>query len=89
MFQRLAHALSCNDATVWISRNMDQRLPPLRALQIWAHVRVCALCRRFRFQARFLRRALRSYARMTERQAAGSVRLSADARMRLQRALQE
>jgi len=53
--------LSCRDATRLISQGMDRRLSFAEKLALRLHVAICDACTRFTRQAKFLRRALKSY----------------------------
>lgn len=80
--------LTCKEVTRLVSDSLDRPLPLWRRLQMWVHLRMCALCLRFRDQTLFLRAAAQAYMRV-EREAAASPReqLSAATRERIKQAL--
>ena len=51
--------LNCRDMTRLISDSMEQRISVRQRIEIWMHVLMCGLCRRFRADAISLRRRLR------------------------------
>ncbi|MGB5080172.1 MAG: zf-HC2 domain-containing protein [Burkholderiales bacterium] len=57
----MAVRFSCREATRLISQGMDRRLSFAERLALRFHVAICDACTRFTRQAKFLRRALKSY----------------------------
>ncbi len=72
---------NCQQATLLLERSADERLPAPTRVQLWAHLRLCPLCRRYEAQSRLLARQARPAA---EAQGADNLQLSAAARRRLQ-----
>jgi len=58
---RIAHSITCKDATHLISRKLDGPLPFGRALLLRLHLMWCLACQRFEKQAKFLHEVMRKY----------------------------
>ena len=71
--------LNCQRATL-LAEQRAARLPPRLRGQLWLHLRLCAHCRRYVRQSRFIARQARAAAEV----AAAAGRLPAAARQRLQ-----
>jgi hypothetical protein len=71
--------ISCRRATRWLSDGLDRPLSWFQRLLLGLHLLGCRACCRFRRAVRWLHRSLSSVTR--------DVRLPADARQRLQEAL--
>lgn len=76
----------CREAARSQSELLDHPLPLGRWIRLKAHLLICRWCRRYGRQLRFLRQAARRQGEVTA--PLGSAQLSAAARERLQRALQ-
>lgn len=74
---------NCQQATLLIERGADERLPALTRAQLWAHLALCPLCRRYEAQSQFLAHHARPVAENPR------VALSEAARVRLQTALDQ
>ena len=74
----------CQRATLLIERRADQLLPLAERVQLWAHLRLCAYCRRYAVQSPALARAAR-----LATQATSTARLPPDFAAQLQRRLDE
>lgn len=73
----------CQRATLLIERRADQQLPLPERVQLWAHLRLCAYCRRYAVQSPALARA----ARLAAQNPATVARLPPDFAAQLQRRL--
>jgi hypothetical protein len=54
----LGHIISCKDASRLVSKREDAALSAWQRLLLRLHLSVCAACRRFERQVRFLRGAM-------------------------------
>ncbi|AHJ98584.1 hypothetical protein [Hymenobacter swuensis] len=72
----------CQRATLLIERRADQQLPLAERMKLWAHLRLCAYCRRYAVQSPALARAARLAA-----QATSTAQLPPDFAAQLQRRL--
>ena len=59
--RRIAHSISCKDATRLISQKIDDPLPFGRALRLRLHLMWCHACQRFEHQVKFLHEVMRKY----------------------------
>ena len=75
--------LTCRQAAELASQSLDRRLSPRQRFSLWLHLKACRFCSAFRQQLLWLRRAAAQEALRLEQEA----RLSADARRRMQEAL--
>jgi hypothetical protein len=57
----LGHIISCKDASRLMSKREDAALSAWQRLLLRLHLSVCAACRRFERQVRFLRAAMHEY----------------------------
>lgn len=80
-------SLPCREATQLISRAQDERLSWGLRAAIRVHTLYCGGCRRFKRQIEFLHAALRHAVESAE--ADGPTQLSAEARRRIQTALED
>jgi hypothetical protein len=71
---------TCRQATRWISDGLDRPLSWARRVRLALHLLACGSCRRFRRAVRWLHRLLAS--------PPADVRLPAEARQRIRRALE-
>lgn len=53
--------ISCNEAARRISHAQDAPLPLGTRIGLWLHLAICAFCRKYLRQVRFLRKILRDY----------------------------
>jgi hypothetical protein len=74
-------SVSCKRASMLISESMDRALSRRERLSLGFHLLICTYCRRLRSQLRSLRRIMQSQF------IAEHLRLSAEARARIHRAL--
>lgn len=75
---------SCKEAAELASRSLDQAIPVGVRIKLRLHFLICRWCERYFIHMRFLRRAMRHYARRSEQEGPA---LSPDARRRLKQAL--
>jgi len=61
--RRIAHSISCKDATRLISQKIDDPLPFGRALRLRLHLMWCKACQRFEQQTEVLHAILQKYRR--------------------------
>ena len=57
----LGHLIRCKEATRLVSQMQDRNLGPVERFLLKFHLGVCAACKRFETQVRFLRLAMRKY----------------------------
>jgi hypothetical protein len=79
--------LSCKEVSRLVSESMDRRLPFRQRFVTRLHLLMCSVCSRFRRQMQFLRDAAHSFGEGGELSA--NVRLSPEARARIQEALRQ
>ncbi|WP_035561270.1 hypothetical protein [Hymenobacter sp. IS2118] len=72
---------NCQQATLLLERRADERLSAPTRVQLWAHLKLCPLCRRYEAQSRLLARQARPAA---EAPVPDTLQLPAAARRRLQ-----
>ena len=53
---------NCQQATLLIEQEADERLPVKTQAQLWAHLRLCPWCRRYNFQSHFIARQAKTAA---------------------------
>ena len=75
---------NCQQATLLIERQADEVLPIRTRAQLWAHLRLCPLCRRYAFQSPFIARQAKVAA---EARVPADLALPVAARQRLQAVL--
>ena len=81
--------LKCREASILMSASMDDPLPAVDRWALRLHMMVCTACRRYRRQLRMMRRVLHEATKAAEQGvASGTIGLSADARRRLQDAIE-
>lgn len=80
--------LTCRQVSRLVSDAMDRQLPLTDRVRVRMHLLMCPPCKRFERQVSFLRHAAREFHRQVSEGAAGSVRLSEEARGRISQALQ-
>jgi hypothetical protein len=51
--------LNCKDMTKLISDSLDRKISITQRLELWAHIMMCGVCRRFRANAIALRNKIR------------------------------
>jgi hypothetical protein len=51
--------LNCKDMTRLISDSLDRKISLAQRLELWAHIMMCGVCRRFRLNAMALRSKIR------------------------------
>lgn len=79
--------LTCDESTRLMSASLDEPLPWTDRAAVALHAGICRACRRFRRQIRFLREAARierSQSTLPEDTALASLRLSDEARCRME-----
>ncbi len=52
---------SCRDISALVSQGLDKKLSLRERFSVWLHVMMCARCRNFQTQSRFIRKAARRY----------------------------
>lgn len=78
---------SCKEAVRLLSEAMDRRLPIALRIKLRLHFLICALCKRYMVQLRFLRRIMRRYSRQSDAEAPAAASLSTEARQRIKHVL--
>ena len=78
--------LTCKETSLLVSQSLDRRLSWPERWRATAHLIICSACRRFRRQARFMRKAAHRYVMATLRPAP-PLDLSNEARDRIRQAL--
>jgi hypothetical protein len=78
---------ACRRATELVSASMDRRLTLRERCELWIHIPCCRACRVYRGQVRRMRDLIRRMPLRVLRAGAGDVRLSAEARGRIESAL--
>ncbi|MCC7338757.1 MAG: hypothetical protein IT422_26995 [Pirellulaceae bacterium] len=85
--------LNCKDMTKVISDSLDRKITLRQRLELWMHIMMCGLCRRFRSNALAIRKKVReTSARPSEKVAASepeAAPLSPAARNRIAAAMKE
>lgn len=86
---RLVHLLpTCRDMSRLLSDAMDHRLPWHARAKMYAHLRICALCRAYQRQLSLLRAVLRhDPARLSDDATSAHRGLSLEAKERIRRVL--
>lgn len=77
---------NCQRATLLIERRADEVLPAKTRFQLWAHLRLCPYCRRYKVQSAFIARQAKAAA---EARVPADLLLPAEARARIQRVLED
>ncbi|MCC3159746.1 hypothetical protein LJ737_21070 [Hymenobacter sp. 15J16-1T3B] len=77
---------NCQQATLLIERRADEALPLKTQVQLWAHLRLCPLCRRYAVQSVFIARQAQA---AVDYRVPADVVLPAAARQRIQQALDQ
>lgn len=80
--------LTCKEVSRLVSDSLDRKLSVWQRAQVWMHLRMCDLCRRFRKQTLFLGVAARHLLTLAEDvDAPAEGRLDAAAKDRIKQAL--
>jgi len=82
-----ALSLDCCAASRAQSERLDHPLPRMTRIGLWLHLLICKWCRRYGKQIRFLRHAAHEH--QEDLAASEPQKLSAEARERIKRRLQE
>lgn len=75
--------MTCRDAAPLISRAMDRPLKPRDRAAVRVHLAICAACRRYRSQLRFVHRLMEAVGPSHPPLHSDAPRLSAEARARI------
>ena len=79
---------TCSDMTRLLSDSMDRTLPLHMRMRMYLHLKLCVLCDEYKQQLALIRDVLRKGgAQLTDHSPAQKPRLSAEAKARIQRAL--
>ena len=78
--------LNCKEVSILVSESLDHKLPLGKRVNLWIHLFMCRLCRRFRKDIKYLEKITRRFAREAEHDAADStIGLSDESRERMKR----
>ena len=78
---------SCKQVSQIVSESLDKPLPFWTRMQLWMHLGMCGLCKAFRKNMIRVDKEVKHYAEELEQDENSGTQLSADARERLNRAL--
>lgn len=87
--------LNCKDMTKLISESLDRKISLFQRMELWMHIMMCSMCRRFRSNALALRRQIRAAKTPDEGSVSRSVGvhvtspLPADAKQRIARVIEK
>lgn len=85
--------LNCKDMTKLISDSMDAKITLRQRMELWGHILMCGLCRRFHSNALVIRKRVRECDTPPTDKVAGAepeeASLSAEARKRIAAAMKE
>ena len=61
LIKAIGHIISCKDASRYVSQAQDGQLSAFSRWALRMHLKVCAKCRRFEQQLRFMRKAIKRW----------------------------